>query len=218
MSKVINPWLNISWNNRIADIDNVFLQGKGINNIILDKTLPEPYTGSPSAAVYCLGMNPSEIDYAFESIEANKQLLLQYTKKTLNHSLKDNMWYNLHNHEGYCWWKNVTSKLRKELKRDPCFFNIEFFPYHSKRGFHFPSKLPSYDYSDELIKKAMKDEKFILILRHKTQWLKRIDNLKNYPRLFYIDSKYARNLVIDKEHICKGDNCQSEIADLIAKF
>ena len=217
MAEVNNPWLNISWDKCIADIDYDFLCENNID-AVFDMTLPEPYTGSPSAVVYCLGMNPGEKDCAFESIGANKQLLLEYTKKNLSHSIKDNMWYDLHDHAGYCWWRKRTSKLRKELNRNPFFFNIEFYPYHSKRGFNFPSKLPSYAYSDALIKKAMKDEKFILILRHKTRWLNRIENLKEYPKLFYIDSKYASNLVIDKEHICKGYNCKFEIDDIIAKF
>lgn len=215
---ISNPWLNISWNNTLADIDKSFLiQLKNASFLQLD-TLPEPYTGDKDSIVYCLGMNPGEKDCVFELSKSNRSLLLDYTIKTLSHKIHDNMWFLLKDHNGYCWWREITSELRKELKRDPRMFTIEYFPYHSKQGFPFPTKLPSYDYSNWLIENAMEEKKYILILRHKTQWVKRIKGLAKYEKLFYINPRKAQSLVISRGNILKGTYCKYDINYLIKSF
>lgn len=93
MAKVVqNPWLNISWNNTIADCDRDFpvLRGKykfgsaayiaHINRndakirqtgkgrpveLTFKNCLPEPYFGDINSDVYLLNMNPGEPDPAF---------------------------------------------------------------------------------------------------------------------------------------------------------
>lgn len=213
-----NPWLNVDWNNTLADNDKSFplLLKKGF--LFQQDTLPEPYNGNVKSKVYCLGMNPGEKDFLFEMSKSNRDLLLKYSQKNLSHKIKDNMWFHLYEHNGYCWWRKITSELRKELRRNPQMFIIEYFPYHSKNGFKFPTNLPSYSYSNWLIEKAIKDHKYILILRHKTQWFNRIKRLESYERLFYIDPRKSRYLVISKSNILKGKNCTCDINDLINNF
>lgn len=217
MDKGNNPWQNINWDNTLADIDKEFtivLKEKNMSLLQLD-TLPEPYTGCIDSDVFCLGMNPGEKDTLFEYSDYNRNLLLEYTQKTLSHSIMDNMWYHLKEHNGYCWWRKVTGELRNELKRNPQMFTIEFFPYHSSKGFSFPAFLNSYEYSNWLIRKAISDKKFILILRQKKKWLERINGLEYYEKIFYIDPRTAQHLVISKKNIVKGQGCMYEIDNLI---
>ena len=218
MTKPDNPWLNICWENRIATCDNVFLISKGMTEKLQLDTLPEPYTGNPNADVYCLGMNPGEKDCLFECSEENRQLLLEYTQKTLAHEIEDNIWNLLTEHSGYCWWRYVTRELRKELRRDPKMFIIEYFPYHSQKGFYFPQNMPSYDYSDWLVRNAIESGKYILAMRHTSQWTSRIKELKTYPKFFYINPKNTRCLLISRENILKGEKCEFEIDNLLEHF
>lgn len=224
-----NPWTDITWKNTVTKADENrirerfgsiedFEKNFESYGLKLRNALPEPYTGNVDSKVYCLGMNPGEKDDLFELNKTNRDIFLEYTQKTLSHNIDDNMWFHLYEHSGYCWWRKITNELRMELKRNPQMFTIEYFPYHSKKGFKFPAKLPSYSYSNWLIEKAMEDRKFILILRHKKQWFKRIKGLESYERLFYIDPKKSRNLVISRNNIVQGTNCRLDINGLIKNF
>ena len=50
-------------------------------------------------------------------------------------------------------------------------------------GFSFPKDLPSYKYTDFLVKNAMKENKIIIIMRQKKKWFDRIKGLESYPRI-----------------------------------
>ena len=217
-----NPWLNISWDNRLADVDKNYQVSLKLSAEIQLDTLPEPFTGDVESNVYCLNLNPGGKDEFFESIDENKAKLLDYTQETLSHKINCNMWFELVDHNGYCWWRKVTSELRGILKRDPHMFVIEYFPYHSRQSFTFPQDLPSYEYSDELIHDAMKNGKFILIMRHKKEWIERIEKqigqgvLQNYDKLFYLSN--PRNPIISQTNIVKGVKCIYTVQDLFNHF
>ncbi len=75
-------------------------------------------------------------------------------------------------HFGDTWQREVWKQLIENLKREPKIFSIEYFPYHSKSGFKFPEYLPSYEFRNNLIKKAMDDKKLIIIMRMRDEWYK----------------------------------------------
>ena len=113
MKKVVqNPWLNISWNNTIADCDKDFpvLRGKykfgsaayvayiNRNDAKIRQTgkgrpveltfkncLPEPYFGDINSDVYLLNMNPGEPDYVFCQKNDKQGDYLKYCQAMLNH-------------------------------------------------------------------------------------------------------------------------------------
>ena len=66
---MINPWLNISINDTIADCDKPFLHNlpKKLLSKFEFRTLPEPFHGDPEANVYILHGNPlsgsHDLDY-----------------------------------------------------------------------------------------------------------------------------------------------------------
>ena len=70
-----------------------------------------------------------------------------------------------------------------------------------------PDYLPSYDFTNELIEQAMKDNKMIIIMREKNRWLKRINGLASYHNLYTLKSPQCgyltlKNIVrIDKNGI-----------------
>ena len=100
------------------------------------------------------------------------------------------MWFSplFQSTAGYTWWQQKTKWLRGWLQKnknrqDPRMFVIEYFPYHTPKGMKFPAALPSYAYSDQLIRQAMAADKYIIIMRHWNEWLKRIPWLATYGKL-----------------------------------
>ena len=92
-------------------------------------------------------------------------------------------------HAGAVWQREIWNPLRKLLGRDPHVFFVEFFPYHSAKGFRFPEDLPSYEYRDYLIRKAMLENKLIIIMRSEVLWYKAIPELEYYPNKLLLKTK-----------------------------
>lgn len=186
-----NPWLNIGWNlDRIASIDKNYLASWSNSKYIQMNTLPEPYTGDVDSDVYCLNLNPGDACINTASAPQIMQNFQTYIQRTLRHSIKDNMWLLplFQGTAGYTWWQLITNWLRGWLQKNknrqnPRMFVIEYFPYHTPKGMKFPTNLPSYAYSDQLIRQAMADGKYIIIMRHWNEWLKRIPGLATYGKL-----------------------------------
>ena len=196
-----NPWLNISWNDTIADVDKAYIAQhygsvkafeKKHESFGLDiqQCLPDPYSGNKDSKVYCLNMNPGEPDPCFYQQKEFGEL----TMKNLRHEVEDCFWseglkglYGKQ-HAGIGWLNKKMAGLTEVLGRRPNVFFIEYFPYHSKKGFSFPKDLPSYEYSNELIREAIRQEKLIIIMRSKKQWIERLPELGRYPHIITLKS------------------------------
>lgn len=193
-----NPWLSISWENTIAEADRIRIEERygSINNfevkfkefgLNLIRALPEPYSGNKNSKVYCLNMNPGMWISEFD----NSDSMLEMTIKNLRHEVEDYRWWNHVKdkdskiHDGAKWTENILRGIRNVLgdNRIPSIFFVEYFPYHSEKGFKFPLYLPSYDYTDHLIMEAMREEKYIIIMRCKKLWFQRLPQLENYNRI-----------------------------------
>lgn len=195
-----NPWLNISWGDSIADIDKEYLAKFSCFEKIQRNTLPEPYTGDVRSNVYCLNLNPGSACVCNDSEPQLKEDFTKYTLQTLRHEIDENMWFLLEKTAGYDWWQQMTKELREYKKgQNPRMFVIEYFPYHTVKGAYFPRKLPSYEYSNELIRQAMKKKKYIVIMRHRKEWLQRISGLEKYEQLVCLNS--PQNPCLTKKNI-----------------
>ena len=205
-NSTVNPWYNIVKGDNdeiIAECDLAYITNKYgslsqyvklINKkyeeaVLTFDCLPEPYSGNPESKVYCLNKNPGKPDSCFNDDPSfNDATILNLQLKS-----KSCFWAeNLKNrcgkqHDGVDWLKTRTNKLEEILNGHPDIFFIEYFPYHSSKGFKFPKDLPSYKFTDTLIEQAMKEGKLIIIMREKKGWLDRIDGLKDYPNLYCLN-------------------------------
>lgn len=201
MAIINNPWKSLSMKDGIiAECDQLFFSSKKITpqqyaSMINTKNpkigltfdcLPEPYSGNPESKVYCLNKNPGEPDKCFDGdMEFARAMIDNMLLKSPDCFWAEGILNKCgKQHGGVDWLVKRTIKLDEILNRHPNIFFIEYFPYHSKEGFAFPKCLPSYDFTDGLIYQAMKEEKLIIIMREKNNWLKRIPKLATYPLLY----------------------------------
>lgn len=225
MKEVENPWLNITPDN-IATCDEEFFDSYGslneykrfVEKIKDDEedieltfsSLPDPFCGNPKSKVYCLNKNPGKPDPSFANIEEFKEA----TRKNLRLEQDSCFWAeNILNesgnvHAGVDWLKRRTKQLEQTLGQHPNIFFIEYFPYHSTRGFDFPECLPSYAFTNKLIEDAMNEGKMIVIMREKKKWLKRIKGLVDYHNLYTL--RYPRGGYLTPNNIIKEVNIGDE--------
>ena len=231
-----NPWLSItSADDRLLKEDRSFFEQKfgsveNYVNQINDKDpeikltfscLPDPFCGNPDSKVYCLNKNPGKPDPCFDG-EA------EYAKKAIDNlhlKAKDCFWAEGvtnrcgKEHDGVRWLRERTRKLEKTIGRRPNIFFIEYFPYHSSKGFTFPENLPSYEFSNKLIEQAIEDEKVIIIMRERANWLKRIKKLVGYQHLYTL--KYPQGGYLTFDNIVRIDKNGEKfpcIEDTIEKY
>lgn len=214
-----NPWLNISWGNSIADIDKEYLAKLSCSKKIQENTLPEPYTGDVRSNVYCLNLNPDDACVCYDSEPQLKEKFTKYTLQTLRHEIDENMWFRLKGTAGYDWWQQMT----KGLCENPRMFVIEYFPYHTVKGTYFPRKLPSYKYSNKLIRQAMKGKKYIVIMRHRKEWLQRISGLEKYEQLVCLNNPQnpcltQNNIEPSEKNLERGFPANINFKDLLDQF
>ncbi len=199
-SRVIqNPWLQLPKQSPfVLECDRLFIEEH--NNCSNDrkrvdiKLLPEPFMGMPSAEIILLNLNPgrnkNDIKYhhqaTFQGLNAHnlhhKRAI--YPFYLLNPDLKDC--------PGYKWWGKKLGHLIKKFDRrrvSQKICCIEFFPYHSKRyGFPDSNRLPSQEYSFYLVRKAIKREAVIVIMRSQNRWEAAVPELQGYYNKVIVNS------------------------------
>lgn len=212
-----NPWLDLTAGAiRIAACDKRYFEqhygsaeafaaqinGRDSQIELTFDCLPEPYSGNPASRVYCLNQNPGRPDPCFVGEEAFEQAALA----NLRLQAPSCFWLDpIKNrcgkrHDGAIWLEKRTNRLTERIGCRPELFFVEYFPYHSTRGnFNFPKELPSYDFSDDLIRQAIEAEKLLLIMREEKRWRQRIAQLrtKKEPRIYTLRSKQCGYLSPD---------------------
>lgn len=208
-----NPWKNISFKKTIADCDANFinsLSAKTKSRLEL-RTLPEPYHGNPDANVYVLNGNPraSEEDLNF----VGNAIYEKEVQDELAHENTEFLWLrtpetivdrNGNPYPGYKYWKDRTKELRIG-EGTPNLFCVELFPYHTLNVKDFGAikdlqNLPSNQYTDSLILKAIETGKYIVLMRCARLWFERIPELKSYDKLATLNS--VQNVCLSKNNIC----------------
>lgn len=207
MEVVINPWINNNWpcEEMVAKCDKDIIDDfKKKNPGELKLNLwPEVFMGNPDAPVYLLNGNPgyNENDDKF----VDDPDFIDAIQKTLSHNTNvflflEDRWEE---HSGTKYWKDHTKELRKNIKdlRNRL-FNIEYFPYHSKNQDKIKNlKLPSFEYSNRLIEKAIKEKKLIVLMRNASKWIERVPKLKTYKNVLYLSS--SSNTCLTPKNIVK---------------
>ena len=207
--KARNPWMDMTEEN-IARCDKEFFGNKTPVKKYAEKIngkfpaaeltfdcLPEPFSGNPDSQVYCLNMNPGKPDRCFDGDEDFRYAALQnlalnsegafWTDKLVNKCGKT--------HDGVAWLDERTQDIGKVSEKYDDFdgvkdkndiFFIEYFPYHSTKGFDFPNNLPSYDFSNALIVAAIAEGKTIIIMRKVAKWFERVPKLQTHCKKLYV--------------------------------
>ncbi len=207
---------------------------------IHDELLPEPFMGDLHSEVYVLNGNPgySQLD----SFYKGDGLLEQLIKDNLNLKVPNLLWLDsakpirqkyINNggkwpvyaksgnkiKDGYEWWNEAAGKLVRLLSHTPRFCNIEYFPYHTEKKDKIMKikNLPSNAFADWYVRDAIRNEKWIIIVRCFKEWLERIPELQVYNqysgRVLVGDS--ARVYLTQHNLKRKTDISRTSWADLI---
>jgi len=206
-----NPWKNLGKENNeyIAECDKYFFNNKYYLNLFKNdyelklNVMPGPYTGDLlNARVYLLALNPGydENDVLFTNNYKNKiidnllHIFDDYPFMILNPQYKESA--------GAKWWLNKLSHLinnfgLENVANKVC--NIEYFPYHSKKYKHLNLKLPSQEYSFSFVKKAIIENKKIIIMRSEKIWYNAIPELENYENKYVLNS--SQNVIISPKNL-----------------
>ena len=215
-----NPWKNLPKHKPyILPDDKQYIEKyKNYNNLELD-TLPEPYVGGINKSkVVFLALNPG-FDDSNITINMNSKKFIKDNLDNLKNPISSNFYYFKKGREstgGYIWWSKKLKPLltsgvtHKQLLEK--MMVIEFFPYHSRKYKHINTKhyIPSQEFSFELTREAMRQNKTIIIMRGERLWLKAIPELIQYP---YLTLSSKQNVTISSNNL--GENSFDNILKLL---
>ncbi len=168
--------------------------------------VPQPYIGSPNVSRYMLMTNPSwhEFDLKHMGIKRinneTESSAFRRFEICLNQLIfaNDGNQFHLLKHEfsqlphdftriksAYDWWKQRIFCKNSVIKDENELFVLQFFPYRSYSSIgieRFSKKyaLNSSKYRNELLRKAINDNKTIYIMRSAGLWINTIPELKEY--------------------------------------
>lgn len=221
-----NPWANITINDTIADCDKPVIKAlpDKVKMHIEIRTLPEPYHGDPEASVYLLNGNPMAGDNDLHYI--GQPAYQKEIKDELMHINTDFLWLRKNEtivdangipYPGYAYWKKYTKELRA-AKNNPSLFCIEAFPYHTKHSSDFSSvcNLPSDGYTNAMILHAIRNNKYIVLMRCAKYWMKRVPELIDYPRLITLNTN--QRIYLTRNNMSKSLPTQQAWDNFIASL
>lgn len=243
-----NPWINISVNDKfkMSDGDKVLL-AKYLSRCQSDTSTnpnkdslnlwPEPYLGNPEAPVYLLNGNPgySNMDHLFTEDPDFVNLMQNNLRHSTQQPNNDFVYFNAIQtrglvHGGYLWWNDRIEQLKNALAgRYPFVFDIEYSPFHSQNG-QMPSQrsleqTEAYQYTNELLAKAIKSGKIFIIMRKQNEWITRLEFIAkkngltlNYDKIMKLSS--ASNVSITPNNLkywsVDSSHSKDPWADLVA--
>jgi hypothetical protein len=169
--------------------------------------LPEPYIGHVDAPIVFLKLNPGYTpnDIRFTEDEYAREVWT----KSIFHQPIDYPFYPLdpmlHWTECARWWRK---KIRWVLEYADSktvanlILCIEAFPYHSYNNPRFPGKLPSQDYSFQLVDRAIKRNALIFLGNSVEFWRASVPRLSEHPNVYIANS--AQNSSISPGNYPEG--------------
>lgn len=202
----------------ILDIDESKVKGH-ISNINADKKLHfelllESYLGNPFAPVVLLNINPG---YSSDDLTYHRQqTFINLSRANLEHQPHVFRFYLLNPcipAPGRDWWEKKRGPLIRDTSKDVVANNVlcvEYFPYHSQKLGHFELRLPSQEYSFQLVRQSLERNSVIILMRSRKLWLSIIPELEYYLFLYSVRS-------IQNSTICPN-NCPNGYAAIINKL
>ena len=153
--------------------------------------LPTPFIGDPSAHIVLLSRNPSfnpkdENDYCEDEF---RQAAIQ----NLTHEVAGLPFFAIDSRfrhtASYRWWRSKLKMIEDTDEETVArgVFCVQAFHYHSWSG--FPSKipvLPSQKYTNELLKKALVRDAFVVGMYNRAHWEATVPQLQNHRRTYWL--------------------------------
>jgi hypothetical protein len=148
--------------------------------------MPEPFVGQRNAPVVVLLLNPGYAD-AEEHVHRQKDFRAALRANFTNPS--DHFFIKREADEpGAKYFTRATRNLIREFGRDVVSKNIltiEYFPYHSVGFAHANLRLPSQQFSFDLVRDAIDRQAVIILARGKQMWLGAVPELAAHRRLYF---------------------------------
>jgi len=202
-----NPWKGLSEEAPfIAKIDEPFFNNnrKVLSHLEL-KVYPDAFLGNfEKAEVVFLLLNPG-FQKRDLTTYMKDPIYVAKNKESLLEQTEDFYVLNFEYSGGYLWWRRILKAIIvrgisiDELKQK--IFCVQLFPYHSIKYKHINRELPSQAYSLQLVRKAIAQNKKIVLMRSEQLWLKAIPELTGK----YIKVRNPRNPAISKKNMNPKD-------------
>ncbi|MDP1811736.1 MAG: hypothetical protein Q8K66_10080 [Sediminibacterium sp.] len=211
-----NPWEQIL-NKRshfVLDSDNAtiekFNQKVAFDYHIHTDLLPEPYIGDPlKADIFLLALNPGYAGSEQEYLRQNPALFQALLNNLIHKNIDYPLFYleeRFNDSPGARWWDRILKPILNEVSNNKLLLahkicELQYFPYHSKSYKSINEILSSQNYTFDLLRSAIKNNKMIIILRSERLWVDAIPELSgNYCKL----NSY-QNVIISENNLGKAD-------------
>jgi hypothetical protein len=204
-ASIPNPWTSLSFEppyllEQDAMYVHAFNCGHQIGDSVWINTnrLPEPRQGSIDARLWILQLNPSCQGSDPKPHEACEAIAALGDEKSLHLPI------NSENE----WWKKRYRDLAKKVKGNSelakriC--SIEYFPYASEKFGHSHLRLPSQEYTFEILRNALRDKKVIVITRGLNVWIGAVPELKTHFGLTVFKTINPRSASITEKNLGKS--------------
>ena len=179
------------------------------NHWIHTELLPEPYLGTPNAPLVLLTGNPG---YHEDDIKYHQTSKFQkISRDNLLHNPTEYPLYLLNpeifDAPGCKYWRQKLKPLVKkygEKKVANKVFILEYHGYHSKKfkTFRKNCKLPSQEYSFELLRRAIVNNAIVVAMRNIKNWLESVAQLEGYRNYYSVNS--VQNPAISSNNLKRG--------------
>ena len=218
MTDLSNPWLELPGSAPyVLPADRPYLaafeQGGVNKRFKVDlNLLPEPFIGRRDSDVVILGLNPGI--GAGDAANNRREPFRRRLFACLHHGQMAFPFHHLdpeENGPGSRWWRRVAGPLLATTDREVLARNLlclEFFPYHSRSFGHVHLRLPSQDYTFQLLRDAMARGAVVIALRSMKIWTGAVPELAEYPNCFPV--RVPRSPTISEGQCGKGFSAAME--------
>jgi hypothetical protein len=196
-----NPWLELNGNATrgwALDQDRPFIEA--YNGAVLEwrrgsedkksdvrirtSLLPEPFFGRWDAPVVMLLQNPGVDEQVDERLHRSD---VSFRRRLLE-AIRDGKSEHFHlsypqDTPGRKWWRTRTRNLGAPEDMARSLLALQFFPYHSKKFDHGQIRVPSQEFTFDLVRGAMRRGARIVLARGVSCWLGALPELASYERV-----------------------------------
>ena len=153
---------------------------------------PSPFTGSLSAPVVLLGLNPGFGPHhitEFANSEYRRAVLANIRQEPLPHPFMELDPRFEGSTAGHRWWARKAGALIRAAGLEAVTANllvIEWFPYHSVKFKEMSSTLPSQQFGFQVVQEAIKRNALVVAMRSWRRWESTLPELTGYSNYFQL--------------------------------